>query len=223
MPLQRPFGGSYTSPPPSAFSTAFLATENPISEGGAWRTAVNFYKAPQTTPGKCFANGTTDSYDDALMQLVSPDMGNDYRLSAHVFRQAAYSPGVSHEVGLYARMLINNSNPANTLVRGYEFLFPYNSTSFQIVKWIALDHSFDNFVFLSPDEQNGGLQPVADGDFLEVRVFGNDFEVYQNGGLIYLLTDSSYPTGGGPGFGAYVNAGATPANYCITDFAVQRL
>lgn len=210
-------------PPSQNFSTSFPGTENPLSQSGAWRTPVNFYKQPRTTPGKCFGNDVTDNYDDALGQLVSPDFGNNYRISAHVFRQSLYTTLFSHEVGLYGRLLIDNSNPANTLVRGYEFLFPFDSGSFQIVAWLGIDHSSGNFSSLSPVDQNGGLQPVQDGDLLEIELVGNNFGAYQNGLLIATLTDATWPTGGGPGFGAYVNTGSLAANYCITDYAVQRL
>jgi hypothetical protein len=212
------------TPAPSNFSTAFPATENPLSQSGAWRTAVNFYRAPQTTPGKCFSNGATDNFDDALAQLVSPNMGNNYRIGLHVFRQGGYSPGVSHEIGLYLRLLIDNSNPSNTLVRGYECLFPYDSGSFQLVAWLGVNHSFpDNFSILSPTAQNGGLANVQNGDLLEAEIVGNDISVYQNSTLIYTLTDSTWTSGGGPGMGFYTNTGATPQNFCPTDFTVQRL
>lgn len=212
------------SPPPQSFSTSFPDTENPLSQSGAWRTAVNFYRAPQTTPGKCFSNAATDNFDDALAQLVSPGMGNNYRVGVHVFRQGGYSPGVSHEIGLYLRLNIDNSNPSNTLVRGYECLFPYDSTAFQLVAWLGVNHSFpDNFSILSPSAQNGGLANVQNGDLLEAQISGNAISVFQNGLLIYTLTDSTWTSGGGPGFGAYVNTGGTPANFCITDYAVQRL
>ena len=215
-------------PPASqSFSTTFPATENPLSQSGAWRTAVNFYAQPQTTAGKCFGNRVTDNVDDAVATLVSPDMGNNYRISAHVFRAASYTPGGSHEIGLYLRQLINNSNPANTLVRGYECLFPYNSNSFQIFAWLAVNHVFpDNFNQLSPAAQNGGLQIIQNGDLLEAQIVGNNISIYQNSTLIYTLTDSTWTSGGGPGMGFYVNdAGGTgvPSNFCITDYSVQRL
>lgn len=211
-------------PPASSFSTSFPGSENPLSQSGAWRTSSSFYKAPQTTPGKCFSNGATDNFDDAVATLVSPDMGNNYRISVHAFRAGGYSPGVSHEIGLYLRQLINNSNPANTLVRGYECLFPYDSNSFQIFRWEAVNHAFpDNFTQLSPSAQNGGLQIVQNGDLLEAQIVGNNITVYQNSTLIYTLTDSTWSSGGGPGMGFYTNAGATPSSYCITDYAVQKL
>lgn len=184
---------------------------------------MNFYKQPQTTPGKCFANANTDNFDDAVAQLVSPSMGNDYRISAHIFRTGA-APGVSHEVGLYLRVLIDNTNASNTLIRGYECLFPYDSSSFQIFRWEAVNHSFpDNFTQITVNAQNGGLQNVQNGDLLEAQIIGANISCFQNGLLIATATDSVWSSGGGPGMGFYVNTGATPSNYCITDYAVQRL
>lgn len=211
-------------PQSSNFSTSFPGTENPLSQSGAWRTAVNFYKQPQTTPGKCFANAATDNVDDAVATLVSPNMGNNYRISAHVYRAALYTTLFSHEIGLYLRQLIDNSNPSNTLVRGYECLFPFDSGSFQIFRWEAVNHAFpDNFTQLSVTTQNGGLQNVQDGDLLEAQIVESNISVYQNSILIYTATDSVWSSGGGPGMGFYVNTGSVAANYCITDYAVQRL
>lgn len=207
-----------------SFFTNFPGTENPLSQAAAWRTSVNFYKAPQTTPGKCFSNGATDNFDDAIAQLVAPQLANDCRITTHVFRQAAYSPGVSHEIGHYHRVLIDNSNPGNTLIRGYELLFPYDSTVFQIVAWLAVNHAFpDNFNILSPTAVNGGLANVQNGDTLVSEIIGNVINVYQNGTQIYTLTDNTWLTGGGPGIGFYTNTGATPANYCITDYLAESL
>ena len=211
---------------PSQYATLWPLTENPISEGGRWRTAVNFYKAPQSTPGRCFSNGATDNFDDALAQLISPDLGDNYEITAGVFRQGGYTPvgDASHEVGLYGRLLIDNSNPSNTLVRGYEMLFPFNSSSFQMVAWLGVNHSFpDNFTILSPTILNGGLQPVQNGDILKARFLGNVITVFQNGLAIATLTDTTWPTGGGPGFGFFPRTGATPSSYCLTDWAATRL
>ena len=211
-----------------SYFTAFAATENPLLEGGAWRTPINFYKAPQTTPGRCFSNGTTDNFDDALAQLISPQLSGDTRITTRIFRQGGYTPvgDVSHECGHYHRILIDNSNPANTLVRGYEFLFPFNSGTFQIVAWLAVNHSFpDNFSILSPTPLNGGLQPVQDNDVLvtEVQIVAGvqTLRAYQNGTQIATLVDNTWTSGGGPGMGMYPNAGATPSNYCFRDWLAE--
>lgn len=212
-------------PSPSAFSTAFPGTENPLSQSGAWRTAVNFYKQPQTTPGKCFGNGTTDDFDDALAQLLSPSFGaGDYEITATIFRQGGYSPGVSHEVGLYLDLFVDNSNPSNTLVSGFEMLFPYDSSSFQIFQWLGVNHSYpDNFNQLSPSAQNGGLDNVLHGDVLKAKLQGTNITITQNGSVKYTLGGITRSGSGGPGMGFYVNTGATAANYCISNYAVQRL
>lgn len=186
---------------------------------------MNFYRAPETTPGKCFANGLTDNFDDALAQLVSPQFGaGDYEITATIFRQGGYSPGVSHEVGLYLDLFINNANPSNTLVSGFEMLFPYASTAFQIFQWLGVNHAFpDNFTELSPTAQNGGLAEVQDGDVLKAKLEGTNITVTQNGVVKYTLAGITRSGSGGPGMGFYVNPGATAANYCITDYSVQRL
>ncbi len=212
-------------PSPQSFSTSFPGTEDPLSQSAAWRTAVNFYKAPETTPGKCFSNGVTDNFDDALAQLVSPSFGaGDYEITATIFRQGGYSPGVSHEVGLYLDLFVDNDNPSNTLVSGFEMLFPYDSTSFQIFQWLGVNHSFpDNFTQLSPSAQNGGLANVQNGDILKARLQGSNITVTQNGVVKYTLAGITRSGSGGPGMGFYVNTGATPANFCITSYAVQLL
>lgn len=224
MPIARPSPGSYVTPDPATYSTTWPNTEDPISYAGAWRTPVNFYQHHRSTPGKLFAAANSDNFDDAVSQLVSPNMGDNYRISAHVFRQGGYTPGGSHEIGLYCRVLIDNSNPSNTLIRGYEFLFPFNSGVFQIVAWLGVDHGFpSNFNILSPTTQNGGLQPIANGDLIEAQISGNSLSAYQNGVLIATLTDTTWTSGGGPGMGSYVNTGGTPSSFCITDYTVQRL
>lgn len=207
-----------------SYFTNFPGTENPISQGGAWRTSVNFYKAPQTTPGKCFSNGATDNFDDAIAQLISPQLASNHRITTTIFRQAGYNPGVSHEVGHYLDVLINNSNPSNTLISGFEMLFPYDSTAFQMVQWLGVNHAFpDNFTILSPTAVNGGLANVQNGDVLVSEIIGTTINVYQNGTQIYTLAGVSRGSPGGPGMGFYTNTGATPANYCISDYKAESL
>ncbi len=209
-----------------SYFTDFPGTENPLSQSGAWRTPVNFYRSPQTTPARCFSNGATDNFDDALAQLISPQLANDTRISTRIFRQGGYTPSgdVSHEVGHYHRIDINNSNPGNTLVRGYEFLFPFDSTAFQIVAWLAVNHSFpDNFAILSPTMLNGGLQAVQDNDVLVTEIQGTTLRAYQNGTQIATLVDSTWTTGGGPGLGFFPRTGATPSSYCFRDWMAESL
>ena len=170
-----------------SYFTNFPGTENPIAQSGAWRTPVNFYRAPQSTPARCFSNGATDNFDDALAQLISPQLANNHQITTTVFRAGGYSPGVSHEIGHYLRILIDNSNPSNTLVRGYEMLFPYDSTSFQMVAWLAVNHSFpDNFTILNPTAVNGGLANVQNGDVLRSRIVGNVIDVFVLYHKIYI-------------------------------------
>ncbi len=208
-----------------SYFTNFPATEDPLSQSGVWRTSVNFYKAPETTPGRCFSNGTTDNFDDALAQLISPQLAANHRITTTVFRAGGYTPGVSHEIGHYLDIFINNANPANTLVSGFEMLFPYDSTSFQMVQWLGVNHSFpDNFSILNPTAVNGGLANVQNGDVLVSQIVGTDITVSQNGIVKYTLSGVTRGPAGGPGIGFYVNSGGgIPANFCITDYLAESL
>lgn len=209
-----------------SYFTDFPATQDPLFEFGAWRTPVNFYLAPETTPGRCFSNGPTDNFDDALAQLVQPQLIGNTRITTTMFRQGGYTPtgDVSHESGHYHRIFIDNSNPSNTLVSGYEFLFPFNSSAFQIVAWLGVNHSFpDNFNVLSPTALNGGLQPIQDNDVLVTEIEGSTLRAYQNGVQIATLVDTTFavdPTRG-PGMGFFPRTGATPSAFCFRNWKAE--
>lgn len=204
----------------SSYDTQFPADENPISEGGRWRVGADtgFYKSPRSLGGKCFGNGTASGYDDCLGQLQMPNLGNDHRVEATVYKLGGYTPPGSHEVGLYLRM--GRAGASEEFVTGYECLFPFNGGGeFQIIAWLGINHTdLDNFdLTIDVTTMNGGLGTISDGDVLAAQIVGSTIKCYRNDTQFAEATDSRYTTGK-PGLGFFVQPDGVPSSYCITRY-----
>lgn len=206
-------------PRPSAYSTGWPLTENPISEGEFWRVGgvTGFYKNPRSTPGKCFAADFVGGGDvDDCLAHPDPDkhvIPANHFAQGTIFRQAGYTtPGNTHEVGFYLRMLIGAQ-----FVRGYELLFEAQG-SFQVVRWEGTGTGSGNFF---TGISVGGSSPgvLAHGDVIRVTAIGSQFRAYKNSVEFADFVDTTFATGN-PGFGFFVRSGGTtPENYCLSNFS----
>lgn len=206
-----------TSPPSIAYSTAFSATENPISEGSRWTNGaavgLDWGDARTTTGSPNKAYGTTISgphFNDSIAILSG--FPPNQRARATVFQQVGYTAPDSHEIELLLRFQITANN-----ARGYEVDFINQGGSISIARW---NGPLDNVTLLtSTGTGPGGL---VTGDDVWADMIGSTINVYKNGSLIQTCTDTTY-TDGNPGMGFFMRAGGTLENFCISQFSAAGL
>jgi hypothetical protein len=170
-----------------SYTTNFDLTENPISEGGAWRRASNAWTNVRTGNGIAFGtNGSLDTYDDSYALLSG--FGPDQQAQAVVFRSPTLvSSGITHEMELLLRFSDDAGN-----ARGYECLFNY-AGGVDIVRW---NGPLGNFTPLALTGGAGSLgRDLVSGDVIKATIVGNVISTYINGVLMVQASDSTYASG----------------------------
>lgn len=192
--------GSIAAAP--VFSTAFPATENPLSQGGIWTnggTTGLDWTDVQTTAALAFATQvphTSPPFNDSIACLsgYGPDQWCLAKIS---------NPGNAasfREVELHLRQTIGAHSAVS-----YEIDI---TTAFglQIVKWNGPVNSFT--AIASNITTN---VTTNDGDIWYAQIQGSTILVKCNGVQVYTGTDSAITTGS-PGFGFYADTNSgTPS------------
>src|SRR5262245_43225017 len=83
---------------PPSYATAFDGTENPISEGGAWKCGGVIgidWQNPRTAGGLAYSDATVTGYTDPIAHLSGFPPDQFARGTVH--RLAGYTPPSSHE------------------------------------------------------------------------------------------------------------------------------
>jgi len=194
-----------------SYTTNFDLTENPISEGGVWHRANNFWTHVSTANGIAFGtNGITNDYDDSYALLSG--FGPDQQAEAVVFRSPNLVRGITHEIELLLRF----SDDASS-ARGYECLFNYQG-DVQLVKWNGAPGDFTPLTIAGGA---GGLfRELVSGDVIKATVIGNVISLYINAVLMGRATDSTF-TSGQPGISFFTRPGGNSANLGITSYTVS--
>jgi hypothetical protein len=197
-----------------SYSTAFPATENPISEGGLWTNGGSVgsdWQDPRTTPGKAFGSNTSTGYNDCVGVLAGYPANHSAEIV--VYQDPTYTAPDSHEIELLLRFKIS----AN-VARGYEITLGNAGTTIQVFAW----HGPLSDVFPELSGSGSGPGGLVTGDIVKAQMVGNVITVYKNGSLIYTVTDSQYGDGG-PGMGFFIRPGGDPTKYCISKFTAAGL
>lgn len=196
------------------FSTAFPATENPISQGGIFLnggTDGTAWKDNQSA-GKAFATSIdTDGVTDCVSQLKRSFLActsNQYS-EATLFKVGGYGPGVTtHELEVFVNLTI-----ASNSITGYE-LYLNIGGNHTLVRWNGAHNDFSPLD--SNNAGNGNMPAYADGDVIRIERNGSALNCYHRtaaGSFILYTThsDTTY-TGGNPGFGTNPanDAGGSP-------------
>jgi hypothetical protein len=207
----------YTAPVPDPYETSFPATENPISQGGIWSNgavvASSSWNNVRTTPGKCFGAATTSGFGDCISYLQGRFSTTKHYVEVDIFIQGGYSPGVSHEVGIYLF-----GNMTTNFANGYEFNFGLGA-GLQVVRQNGANGDFDTGVVTL---LTGSPPTLVNGNTVRVKasiVGGNPtFDVLVGGSSVATYNDTTAGkiVSGSPGIGFFGRPGATMDNYCIT-------
>jgi hypothetical protein len=187
------------------YTTNFPATENPVSEGGAWHNNGLDWTPVATTPGRAFSTQTRNEYDDSYAYLSGFDPDQSGEGVIHL--AAGYNPGgASHEV----EVILRASDTAHT-IRWYECNLAWNGGYAQIV---LLDGALGQFTDVTQIHN-----PIApkDGDVFKCTISGNVITSYLNGVMMSRSVNSAIATGQ-PGMAFFIRPGATATSYCFSSF-----
>jgi hypothetical protein len=207
-----------------AYSTAFTATENPLSEGGVWLNGGTLgldWGNVQSGGGKAFGVSLPSTYADPTAVLTG-SWGADQSASA-VVRMPTQPSGCCYEVELRLRTSIS----AHTIT-GYEVLFSVTSNAYvQVVRWNGplADSSNSNNGFTYVGSATGpGLH---DGDVVSASISGPTITVFQNGTQLLQATDTGQGgvapvlSGGSPGVGFFDNADTNWSGFGLSNFTAS--
>ena len=226
LPTQPPVtwtvsgGGTITSS--GNYSTTFAATENPISESGAWVTGKTTgvdWSNVRTTSNFAFGTQTgMNGYDDSLAVLTGT-WGPTQTAQATVYTVNQPAGNVFEEVELLLRFQI-----ANGVARGYEVNFAVNKGYAQVVHW---NGGLGSYRYVD----SRAIPTLKTGDVVKATVTGMTtpaISLYLNGTLLFSVTDTGPNpwTDGNPGIGFYFQSDGScstcsPADYGFTAYSVS--
>jgi len=210
-----------------SYTTNFLLTENPISEGGRWingGAAGLDWTNVSTTPGLAVGNQAGASYTDATA-LLTGAWGPDQMVSAavHTVKQ---NDACYQEVELRLRSTI--SAHVNT---GYEISFKMSQTSQAYLIIVRWNGPLGNFTYLFKPARDAKFG-IKDGDVISASIVGNVITAYINGvqkGKVDITSigGTVYRTGS-PGMGfnlenAPAGCSGTNGNYGFTSYTATDL
>lgn len=217
--LQTIGGVQYSAPldTPKHYSTLFAATENPISEGGAWAqtgagTGLD-WTTPQTAGGIAFGTQTVASpaYTDSIAYLSG--FTPNHRVGAHISiaTGAVAASTLGHEVEL----ILRGSMAAHTQSH-YECNLGFNSTG-RLAQIILLNGGLGTYTVL----QSYSAGTFVDGDFFEAEIIGTVINTYLNASLLTTYDTVIDPVRlsiGQPGMGFYWNGTENLNDFGLKDY-----
>ncbi len=198
----------------AAYTSAFLLTETPISEAGAWHHLGASWALIRTTGGHAIGTqtglgGTDDSY------AYLNGFGADQTAQATLWFDPTFGGNDFGEFELLLRW-----SDSLTTARGYEINIATGGQYVQIVKWLG---NFNSFVVIAEQRVFPvGMKPPASGDIFKATISGSTINVYMNENdgagdrLLATVSDSTY-TDGNPGMGL-LTVGTPPTLYGFSNY-----
>lgn len=190
--------GPGSSHPRRTYSTRFLRTEDPISEGGNWECGKSVgldWADVATAPGLAYGlESGAGGFDDSTA-LLTGTWGPDQTAQATVRRA-----GQGDEVGAEVELRLRSSLSAHSAT-GYEINFRCAKSKDAYVEIVRWNGPLGNFSYLVHNQ--GAQFGVSDGDIVKATMFGNVITVFLNGLRVAQATDDTYATGR-PGIGFYL-------------------
>lgn len=189
---------------PRSYSTKFLLTENPISEGGNWINGGENgspWCNVRTIPDLAFGmQSGLNGYDDSTAVLRGT--WNPDQMAQGLVHTTQQNANIIQEIELRIRTSISPQG-----ITGYEFNFralAKGNTYIQIVRW---NGPLGSFSILAEIPGPG----VRDGDLLKATASRNTLTAYINGVQVLQTTDTTF-NNGSPGIGFFNSGGDARSN-----------
>lgn len=193
------------SGPPLIYTTEFIGTENPISEGGSWSNSGEDWTFVQKKDGLAFGTQTgTGGYDDSY--AVLSDFQPDHSAWGRAHIDAQLDQSCNHEVEILLRW---SDSPG--LAQGYECLIRFDGGLAQIVRWNGPKGDFTVLAASSYRE-------LRHGDEFKCGVSGNRITMYVNDVEVINTMDEAY-IDGNPGIGFFRRNCGTNADFAFSSYA----
>lgn len=205
------------SPGNQTYTTAFAASEDPISQSSSWinggTTGLSWNNVQTVSSPTNMAQGVGPAnaqYSDPTAVLAG-NWGPNQTVTVNVYSNGVEdkpSQGYDKEVEIRLRSTIK----ANSIT-GYEIncRTPNDSYSYiQIVRW---NGGLGNFTSLNIEYGVG----CGNGDVFRATINGSTITAYKNGQQILTANDSTY-TSGSPGIGFNFGCGSAYNQFGITNF-----
>lgn len=205
-------------PPRTYYTTAFPATENPVSEGGAW-----LHHSPDETVvqteligGVHVAHGTQagGGFDDSNAYITG--FAPSHTIQGTVWRSASLASTPNAEIELLLSWSDENARTdfgfgyGSTACRGYEINWDQNGSYMILGRFKRAELT---------RAANFGSTPVsATGDIFKAQFVRNangsaDITVWVNGSQVMTYHDTDPEPAGCPGIGFYIDSGQNNAHY----------
>ena len=169
------------------YSTNFDASENPISDSGAWTNVGLDWTKVVTSGGVAFGTHKATGYNDSYASQSG--FGADQSAEATIFITGTFGPNQEVE------LLLRWTDAAHS-ARGYEILWESRNLYAYIVRW---NGPLGNFTIL---KRLAFPRAPVTGDVFKAQIVGSVITVYLNGASVGSFTDSTWTTGD-PGIGFY--------------------
>ena len=225
---------AYTVAHPVAFSTTFQATENPLSEAGAWvngGAAGLDWQDMQTGSGRAYAAVISTGFDDCIACLNTSCgiSSTKHSSSATIYLESGYTPPDTHEIEIHAGCTITAHN-----ITSYEFnigqgFIRWNGPGANFTLQGSADsNAGDGKGWTDTPTLNNGYA-VSDGDVFTVEYDTTSghpvLTAKHNGTPIVIVADTSAwkIMTGQPGIACFARAGATLSARGFTDFTAASL
>ena len=203
-----------------SYSTSFLTTENPISDGGKWingGTAGLDWGNVQTTSGLAFGTNVSGAppYNDSTAVLAGA-WGSNQMAQATVYTVNQTS-ALAEEVELRLRTTITTHS-----ITGYEFDYRVTSDGSQYIGIVRWNGALNKFTYLTHDPCTACGPGLRNGDTVKATAIGTTLTLYINGVNYVQVNDSTY-TSGSPGIGFWNWGGKVDdnRNYGFTNFTAS--
>lgn len=220
----------WTPPVSGSYATSFSADESELSEGGLWIGGLSTgldWTAIVTSGGIARGSQTggspsTAGYNDSVAHLQGFPANHRSTITVH---RSGSIDSTTREVECLGRFKITPHN-----ARGYEFLYSFDGSYSQIVRWNGplgdSSNSNNGFTVIGTGTPNGAL---ADGDMLKLEAVGTTLTGYRSTdsgahwSQIGTCTDSTF-SDGDPGFGLWKDGGTDgDANLGVSHFSADSL
>lgn len=201
---------------PVSYSTNFLGSESPLSEGGVWQNHgldwTNVIKAGGIAYG---TQSATNGYDDSYAILAGMGFGPNQRVTCTIHKASGTSNYQETEI-----LLRWVDGPH--ISYGYECNLAHDGGYAEIIKWptSGIGHGLPDFTWVSSG--NPVSNGVNDGDIFSASIIGSSIVVTLNGNVIATGTDSQF-TSGAPGIGFYSEGSPAGNKYGFTSFSAVTL